>query len=190
MNLTEASHIARKLMNSHGISDTWRFEYDGGKRRFGAAHYGPKKITLSRHLVSLNDQETVTDVILHEIAHVLAGSQAGHGPVWKRTAREIGANPERCYETDNVNTVPGNYTLSCPSCGYSIQRYRKTKTRYTHRKCNATMVWDNQVPQRIAASIPTTQTTKAIGNFCRDCNAVIPPSGKRGRPAVRCINCR
>ena len=38
----------------------------------------------------------VTDTILHEIAHALAGPGAGHGPAWKATASRLGATPKSC----------------------------------------------------------------------------------------------
>ena len=43
----------------------------------------------------------MTDTILHEIAHAIAGANAGHGPVWKAVAKRIGAAPRaRAEEKD------------------------------------------------------------------------------------------
>lgn len=46
----------------------------------------------------------VTDLLLHELAHVLtidiAPEASDHGGVWKLHARLLGANPEAAYEAD------------------------------------------------------------------------------------------
>ena len=40
------------------------------------------------------------DNLLHEIAHAIVGREAGHGPLWKVTARRIGATPRaKAYES-------------------------------------------------------------------------------------------
>jgi len=47
--------------------------------------------------------EQLTDTILHEIAHALAGPAAKHGPAWKAIARRLGATPKSCApESDEV----------------------------------------------------------------------------------------
>ena len=38
-------------------------------------------------------EEQLLDTVLHEIAHAIAGHEAGHGLLWKATARRIGATP-------------------------------------------------------------------------------------------------
>ena len=44
------------------------------------------------HALEGNEEE-IRDTVLHEIAHAIAGPEAGHGPLWKATARRIGATP-------------------------------------------------------------------------------------------------
>lgn len=41
-------------------------------------------------------------------------------------------------------------------------------------------------------SFPTTkpERPKGKGNACRQCGKIIPPTGRRGRPAVRCNACK
>lgn len=38
----------------------------------------------------------IKNTVLHEIAHAIAGPDAGHGPRWKEIARRIGCNAKRC----------------------------------------------------------------------------------------------
>ena len=46
----------------------------------------------------------MTDTILHEIAHAIAGVEAGHGPAWKAVAQRLGATPRaRAEENDEAH---------------------------------------------------------------------------------------
>lgn len=104
MNLTDAAHKARALMNAHGLSDI-PFEFDRGRRRIAAAHYVRStgqytKITLSHHFASQMSENEVTHAILHEIAHVKAGADAGHGHMFKLHAQSLGIKGDRCMNPD------------------------------------------------------------------------------------------
>src|SRR5882672_4336865 len=100
MNLNEAQTLATELINKNAPG--WSFGWDRSKRRFGCAHYRTRLITLSLELVMRNTVEQVKDTILHECAHAIAGFQAGHGPVWKQAARNLGASDSRCYDSATV----------------------------------------------------------------------------------------
>ncbi len=75
------------------------------------------------------------DTLLHEIAHALAGHRAGHGPVWRKIAREVGAKPKRCYRAEEVQQPPGGYLLVCPSCREPLARYREPTKVYACLNC-------------------------------------------------------
>lgn len=115
-------------MNDWGLND-WRFGFDQAKQRFGVCRHSRKEISLSAPLVSLNDEAQVTDTILHEIAHALAGPAAKHGPVWKAFAVKVGANPSRCYDSAAVVTPAAPWLLVCDTCGHTIERHRRSKAR-------------------------------------------------------------
>jgi predicted SprT family Zn-dependent metalloprotease len=154
MNLAQAQRLAVELMAQHGLTKTmeplrigmgaiahapvspWRFEFDNARRRFGCCFYRHRLITLSKHLVALNDEAQVRDTILHEIAHAIAGPKAGHGPLWKAQAAAIGARPERCYSDENVITVTAKYQATCPTCGQEFKKFKQPKgTRYCGKCC-------------------------------------------------------
>jgi len=126
MELTTAKNLAIKLMTKHGlIAKYWRFEFDNAKRRFGyCAHYC-KMIGLSKNLVLLNGEAEVKDVILHEIAHALCDVNHGHDWVWKQKAIEVGARPERCYDSEAVNQPESKYVAECKGCGKIHKRHKK-----------------------------------------------------------------
>lgn len=123
MDLHAAEHLARTLMDDHGLT-SWHFRFDNAVRRFGVCRYRDSTISMSRELTRLNVEAEVRDVILHEIAHALVGPGAGHGPKWRRKAREIGAQPTRCYEADAVQRPPAKYVGTCACPGKRIERQR------------------------------------------------------------------
>lgn len=144
----EAATLARRLMNEHGLTN-WTFQYDRAKRRFGMCDHRRKTINLSSHLVALNTVEEVTDVILHEIAHALVGPGHKHDAVWKLKCVEVGARPERCYDSKEVNTPGYRWIGMCPNCGHTLGRHRLkegTKQLACNRCCKrySRGKWDSQ----------------------------------------------
>jgi predicted SprT family Zn-dependent metalloprotease len=128
MTLAETGYLAISLMEEHGLNNLgWRFEFDNAKRRFGCCNYTQKRITLSKHLVVLNEIKDVKDTILHEIAHALVGRNHGHNHVWMAKAKEIGCNGKRCYDSKVVTTVKGNYEAVCPHCKKTYRRFKRPK---------------------------------------------------------------
>jgi predicted SprT family Zn-dependent metalloprotease len=136
MNLLEAKKLAIDLMAKHGILDQgWRFQYDNARRRFGRCSYRTKTISLSKHLVSLNDLENVKNTILHEIAHALTPGH-GHDRVWQRKAIEIGCNGERCYSSFDVQQPESRYIAECSGCGHTHKRHKMTdRLKYGNQSC-------------------------------------------------------
>jgi predicted SprT family Zn-dependent metalloprotease len=136
MNLLEAKNLAIDLMAKHGILDQgWRFQYDNARRRFGSCSYRTKTISLSKHLVSLNDLENVKDTILHEIAHALTPGH-GHDRVWQRKAIEIGCNGKRCYSSFDVQQPESRYIAECSGCGHTHRRHKMTdRLKYGSQSC-------------------------------------------------------
>ena len=136
MKLNEARDLAIQLMTKHGIIEQgWRFEFDNAKRRFGCCNYDSRRITLSLYLTELNKIDEVKNTILHEIAHALCPRQ-GHNSVWKRKAIEIGCSGDRCYSSDKVETMKGNYVATCCNCDKTFNRFRKPKHNQSCGQCS------------------------------------------------------
>ena len=150
MNTTAAYYLAIELMEKHGLTETgWTFKWSRGKKQFGACAtkfnrrtktFVYKEIRLSAPLTELNSEEQVTDTILHEIAHAIAGTAAGHGPEWRRVARAIGAKAERCYSSKDVNMPAHKLEVVCGCCLTVVQkRDRRMKAgrieRLIHSSC-------------------------------------------------------
>jgi predicted SprT family Zn-dependent metalloprotease len=117
-------------MEKHGLAG-WTFGFDNAKRRAGLCNYTHKHISLSIHFVAHNSDEQVRDTILHEIAHALAGHEAGHGLVWMYAAARIGAEPKPCYDSATTVMPKGRWRALCPGCNKEFSRFRRPKrTRF------------------------------------------------------------
>ena len=132
MDTRDAQKLALALMREHGVTD-WSFQFDRAVRRFGCANYRTKTISLSRALTELNPESEVRSTILHEIAHVLAGPKAGHGPEWRRIARSIGDDGGRTHSA--VMPEPP-FQGTCPGCGKQVRKVRRNRSACSEC-CNA-----------------------------------------------------
>lgn len=87
--------IAKQKMLEHGLQSPWEFVFDSAKQRAGLCNYTDYQISLSKYIVAYHSLDQSEQVILHEIAHALAGKSAGHGPNWKAIAKSIGYRGEK-----------------------------------------------------------------------------------------------
>lgn len=133
MKQMSAYHLARGLMDKHGLKD-WSFGFDTATRRLGVCIHYKKRIQMSRTFVKLNDIDKVTQVMLHEIAHALVDRYAGHGPTWKRKALELGCvNPK---STTSSVQAPTRYITTCPKGHKGSARIRPRKTTRSCGRCD------------------------------------------------------
>ena len=127
MKLDDAEELARSLMYSHTI-EWWDFKFDNAVSRFGSCDFRTHTITLSRHLTELNDEATVKQAILHEIAHAMVGPEHTHDDRWRRAALAIGHDASRLYYDDEVRTPPGRWIGTCPVCGHQTKPRHRRRT--------------------------------------------------------------
>ena len=144
MNLVTAKHLARTLMIQHGLLDgapheRWSFEWSNTRRARGDCDSRHRVIRLSRFVTEIEDEATVRNTILHEIAHALAGTYHGHDSVWQAKAMEIGCTAERCTRSSDEArermAAAAPWVLVCESCDYRSPRYRKTTRPFSCHKC-------------------------------------------------------
>ena len=103
--LQEVAAQARALMDHHGLQE-WSLRFGNARRKLGECRAKEKLIVLSRSHALGGAPAEITDTILHEIAHALAGPKAGHGPAWKAIARRLGATPaSRAHENDEARRM-------------------------------------------------------------------------------------
>ncbi|HEY9498683.1 MAG TPA: SprT family zinc-dependent metalloprotease [Terrimesophilobacter sp.] len=124
---------ADALIALHLDPAEWSFGFDSAKTRAGLCNYRAKRITVSKYLATRFDDDEIHQVLLHEVAHALAGTRAGHGPKWKATARELGYVGARTH----VGTVADElapWVGTCPA-GHELFRYRQPTKPMSCGRC-------------------------------------------------------
>ena len=134
MNLEDAQSLAEILMTEHKLAQ-WSFRFDRARVRFGCCNFTKKYISLSRHLVELNEKSLVYDTILHEIAHALVGPKHGHDKFWKLKARELGCSAKRCH---SLEFSKYKWVRFCPNLCWEQKIHRKN-TNLICKNCGATV---------------------------------------------------
>lgn len=158
-------------MNEHGLGH-WCFQFDRASRRFGVCKYGTRTIGLSEALVRANTVERCTETILHEIAHALAGSAAGHGPAWVRQARALGIKGERCFSAENT-TLVGKYFGYCERCGDEPMsaRTQHPTPGYICKKHRKLLVWKDR-RGNVVAPIAKERKATTYSMVCSCCGVI------------------
>ena len=123
---------ADSLITLH-LDASWSFGFDNAKRRAGQCDYTRKRITVSRYLAARFDDDDVHQILLHEVAHALAGPKAGHGARWMSTARELGYVGGRTHTGETaVELAP--WVGTCPA-GHIAYRHRRPTRAASCVKC-------------------------------------------------------
>lgn len=125
---------ADALIRLHLDPGTWSFAFDGAKTRAGLCDYGKKRISVSRHLAARYDDDEVHQVLLHEVAHALAGPRAGHGPRWREVASGLGYVGSRLHD-GAVATELAPWVGLCPA-GHEHHRYRRPAKPLACGRCS------------------------------------------------------
>ncbi|BDZ48991.1 hypothetical protein GCM10025867_12320 [Frondihabitans sucicola] len=113
---------ADALISLHLDPAVWNFAFDNAKTRAGLCDYTKHRITVSRHLAGRYDDDEIHQVLLHEVAHAIAGSKAGHGPRWRTVARELGYVGGRLHDGAIASEL-APWIGRCPA-GHEHYRYR------------------------------------------------------------------
>lgn len=116
MDTQKCRELANELLTKHNLTD-WTFQFDESVRRFGVCRYKPKVISMSWRLVSLNTEQRVKRIILHEIAHALCPKEH-HNWKWQAKLLEIGGDGKRCYDLSDTIVPKAKYKTLCPACGH------------------------------------------------------------------------
>lgn len=122
-----------KLLTEHGLT-SWKVRFSNRMTRAlgQCAHYS-KTISYQQRYIEQNDWAEIENTIRHEVAHAIAGANAGHGAAWQRVAIQLGANPR---STSTGAKLTRKFKGTCPTCGREIHRDRRTGI--SCGKCSAT----------------------------------------------------
>jgi predicted SprT family Zn-dependent metalloprotease len=132
----DAEKLAKELIDRH--IPGWSFDWILSQRVFGKCRYRTSTILLSLPLVQRNSEDLVRNTILHEIAHALTPWH-NHDHVWKSKCIEIGAPPERCFNSNVVDTG-AEITATCSCPGKVFKWVRMPRRQYRCRICKQALV--------------------------------------------------
>jgi predicted SprT family Zn-dependent metalloprotease len=136
VDLKQLTETAARLLAEHKLAG-WTFGLSVAKRRLGVCKYRKKRIEVGAYYARHNTDAAVLDTLLHEIAHALAGPEAGHGPQWKAIATRIGATPRACDDSPDTVVEPGDWRATCPACQKTHHRYKRPRALGYRCKCPA-----------------------------------------------------
>lgn len=183
MDLDEALAMGRQLLDQHGL-DEWDFRFDRAKRRAGLCRFDDRVISLSRYLTQLHDAEQVRDTVLHEIAHALAGPEAGHGPTWQTKARQVGARPRRTLPAE-VPLPEAPWQGHCPGGHHHVRFRRPARPQSCSRCCPQfcpahLITWTNrgepfEPPREYRQELRRWLRRRASGALCPRCGLAPQP---------------
>ncbi len=117
----------------------------------------PTKLELSRQLLGRGTPQEITDVFLHEVAHVAAdifkvreqSLETAHGPIWARFARCLGVAASATAQTSYGTEARAERRASslkvvaiCDRCLFKLEKTRRLNRRrtYSHRQCGGKFV--------------------------------------------------
>jgi predicted SprT family Zn-dependent metalloprotease len=124
---------ANALIALH-LDTGWTFGFDNAKTRAGLCNYTAKRITVSKYLAARYDDDEIHQVLLHEVAHAMAGTKAGHGAQWRSTAKELGYEGKRLHDGAIADEL-APWVGHCPA-GHVHYRYRRPARPLACGKCS------------------------------------------------------
>ncbi|MBX3099324.1 MAG: SprT-like domain-containing protein [Salinibacterium sp.] len=131
--LSRVTTWANALIDLH-LDRGWSFAFDNAKTRAGLCNYTDKRISVSRYLAARYEDDEIHQVLLHEVAHAIAGTRAGHGPKWKAVADELGYDGKRLHDGEIASEF-APWVGTCPA-GHVHYRYRKPVRPLSCGKCS------------------------------------------------------
>ena len=130
--LHRVRHWGEALVRLH-LDASWSFAFDNAKRRAGLCDYTRKRITVSRYLAARYEDDDNHQTLLHEVAHALAGPDAGHGARWKKIARELGYVGGVTHNGETATEL-APWIGRCPT-GHVAYRHRRPTRPASCSKC-------------------------------------------------------
>jgi predicted SprT family Zn-dependent metalloprotease len=137
-----AQKIMKDTFKSHALPGWTILFAEHTVKRAGSCSYRTKTIRINKLYATRVEEKELNNTVLHEIAHMIAGQGAGHGPKWKQIAKEIGCDG-KVYHSFKWKLEP--FVAKCPKGHYSkpatIIRW---KTPLTCRRCQEWLLYYRQ----------------------------------------------
>jgi predicted SprT family Zn-dependent metalloprotease len=132
--LARVRQWANALIALHLDPAEWSFGFDNAKTRAGLCNYTTKRISVSKYLAAKYEDDEIHQILLHEIAHAMAGSKAGHGARWRAQAAELGYEGTRVHD----GAIADEFAPWVGTCsnGHVHYRYRKPQRVLACGRCS------------------------------------------------------
>lgn len=105
-------------------------------RTYGIAYKKFNTVVLNQALVS-EDEAAIKNVILHELAHIAAPADAGHGWQWQNVCESIRRYTGQVITRTNPMSQHSGvaayrktkikFEFECPECGCHVTKFRRTR---------------------------------------------------------------
>jgi predicted SprT family Zn-dependent metalloprotease len=125
---------ADALIALHLDPRVWSFGFDNAKTRAGLCSFADHRITVSRYLAGRYEDDEIHQILLHEVAHALAGPRVGHGPAWRSIAKELGYDGKRTHDGAIADEF-APWVGTCPA-GHVHYRYKRPARPLACGKCS------------------------------------------------------
>ena len=137
---------AEALIALHLDPALWSFGFDNAKTRAGLCSFDRHRITVSRYLAGRYEDDEIHQILLHEIAHALAGPRVGHGPRWRAIAKELGYDGKRTHDGAIAHEF-APWVGTCPA-GHVHYRYKQPRGVLACGRCSKRFDLANQIDWR------------------------------------------
>lgn len=130
----------------------WSFGFDNAKTRAGLCSFDKHRITVSRYLAGRYEDDEIHQILLHEIAHALAGPRVGHGAAWRAIAKSLGYDGKRTHDGAIADEF-APWIGTCPA-GHVHYRYKRPRAVMACGRCSRrfdpafAISWRQRVTQR------------------------------------------
>jgi predicted SprT family Zn-dependent metalloprotease len=145
-------------MIKHGLS-AWRLDFMNNTKTAALTHFKKHLIELSVEFTQAYDQEQLTQLVLHEIAHAYRGrgKEHAHDERWLFIARLIGYTGDECMPAD-YPTPKIVWDIVCTTTGL-IQQVHTAPDAADCKNCNSEhctpIVQRRQIVRADLHTIPT-----------------------------------
>lgn len=115
----EFTTLARNIMNYLGLHK-WELRMEEleedslGRPLLGICDHDKYYIAFSPSRMRNMNEIGHREVILHEVAHALAGHEAGHGKGWRQIARKIGSQGTDTFNDARYQASKFDWVGECP----------------------------------------------------------------------------
>lgn len=119
-----------------------------GARTIGFANFPNNRVVMVDWAMEQYSLDHLIDTLRHEVAHVIAGPQAGHGRMWQIWASKLGARPQATEDTHAGGFIDPGYSYwgVCPNHGVVTGWFRKPSSTFSCGLCRTPIIitkdWD------------------------------------------------